>query len=63
MATVTTPRLHHIALTVTDVDASVRWYESVFGVGRHTGAHLLFGQPHGEFGGSPSCRYATALAG
>jgi glyoxylase I family protein len=32
MATVTSPRLHHIALTVTDVDASVRWYESVFGV-------------------------------
>ena len=32
MATVTMPRLHHIALTVTDVDASVRWYESVFGV-------------------------------
>lgn len=25
-------RLHHIAITVTDVDASVRWYESVFGV-------------------------------
>ena len=26
------PRLHHLALTVTDVDASVRWYEDVFGV-------------------------------
>ena len=25
MSTVTTPRLHHIALTVSDVDASVRW--------------------------------------
>lgn len=25
-------RLHHIALTVTDLDASVRWYEQVFGV-------------------------------
>jgi len=24
--------LHHLALTVTDVDASVQWYESVFGV-------------------------------
>jgi glyoxylase I family protein len=23
-------RLHHVALTVTDVDASVAWYESVF---------------------------------
>ncbi|MBI2168540.1 MAG: VOC family protein [Actinobacteria bacterium] len=28
------PHLHHVALTVTDVDASVPWYESVFGV-RH----------------------------
>src|SRR5687768_5252956 len=27
-------RLHHLALTVTDVDASVAWYEAVFGV-RH----------------------------
>lgn len=26
------PSLHHIALTVTDVDASVRWYEEVFGI-------------------------------
>jgi catechol 2,3-dioxygenase-like lactoylglutathione lyase family enzyme len=24
--------MHHIALTVTDVDASVRWYEEVFGL-------------------------------
>jgi catechol 2,3-dioxygenase-like lactoylglutathione lyase family enzyme len=24
--------MHHIALTVTDVDASVPWYEAVFGV-------------------------------
>lgn len=32
MSAVTMPRLHHIALTVTDVEASVRWYESVFGV-------------------------------
>ena len=30
MATTAHPRLHHIALTVTDVDASVRWYEAVF---------------------------------
>jgi glyoxylase I family protein len=29
---VSRPILHHIALTVTDVDASVRWYEEVFGV-------------------------------
>ena len=26
------PQLHHIAVTVTDLDASVRWYEEVFGV-------------------------------
>ncbi len=32
MPTVTSPRLHHLALTVTDVDASVRWYEEVFGI-------------------------------
>ncbi len=32
MADVTRPKLHHIALTVTDVDASVGWYENVFGV-------------------------------
>jgi catechol 2,3-dioxygenase-like lactoylglutathione lyase family enzyme len=32
MSTVTPARLHHLALTVTDVDASVRWYEEVFSV-------------------------------
>jgi catechol 2,3-dioxygenase-like lactoylglutathione lyase family enzyme len=32
MLTVPRPQLHHIALTVTDVDASVDWYEQVFGV-------------------------------
>lgn len=32
MTTPTPARLHHLALTVTDVDASVRWYEDVFGV-------------------------------
>jgi glyoxylase I family protein len=26
------PTLHHIALTVTDLAASIRWYEEVFGV-------------------------------
>ena len=30
--TVVTRRLHHLALTVTDVDASVPWYEGVFGI-------------------------------
>jgi glyoxylase I family protein len=32
MSTVTPARLHHIALTVSDVEASVPWYEAVFGV-------------------------------
>jgi glyoxylase I family protein len=32
MSMVTAPRLHHLALTVTDVDASVGWYEDVFGI-------------------------------
>lgn len=32
MTTVNLPQLHHIAITVTDLDASVRWYEQVFGV-------------------------------
>ncbi len=30
--TVARPDLHHIALTVTDLDASVRWYEEVFDI-------------------------------
>ncbi len=25
-------RLHHVAITVTDVESSIRWYESVFGL-------------------------------
>jgi glyoxylase I family protein len=32
MSTTAPARLHHLALTVTDVDTSVRWYEAVFGV-------------------------------
>jgi glyoxylase I family protein len=32
MSTVTQPRLHHLALTVTDLDASTEWYGAVFGV-------------------------------
>jgi catechol 2,3-dioxygenase-like lactoylglutathione lyase family enzyme len=38
MATVAMPRLHHLAHTVTDVDASVRWYENVFNVHFHMDA-------------------------
>jgi len=40
MLTVTRPRLHHLALTVTDLDTSVRWYEAVFGV------QFLMDAPH-----------------
>ena len=40
MPTVTQPRLHHLALTVTDLDASVRWYETIFDV------HFLMDVPH-----------------
>ena len=32
MSALTPARLHHLALTVTDIDTSVRWYEDVFGV-------------------------------
>ena len=32
MPNVTLANLHHIALTVTDLDASIRWYERVFGI-------------------------------
>ncbi len=32
MSNVSAPQLHHLALTVSDVDASVRWYEDVFGI-------------------------------
>ena len=34
------PQLHHIALTVTDLDASISWYEGVFGLSyRMDGPH------------------------
>jgi catechol 2,3-dioxygenase-like lactoylglutathione lyase family enzyme len=32
MTTIAAVRLHHLALTVTDVNTSVGWYEDVFGV-------------------------------
>jgi glyoxylase I family protein len=40
MPDVTQPRLHHLAITVTDLDASVLWYESVFDV------HPILDVPH-----------------
>jgi glyoxylase I family protein len=40
MSNIIQPRLHHLAITVTDLDASVRWYESVFDV------HPLLDVPH-----------------
>ncbi len=32
MAGVALPRIHHVALTVSNVDVSVPWYEKVFGI-------------------------------
>ena len=32
MSAVAQPALHHIAITVTDVDTSVSWYETIFGI-------------------------------
>ena len=32
MESIAPARLHHIALTVSDVDDSIRWYEAVFGI-------------------------------
>ena len=40
MPTMTPPRLHHLAITVTDLEASVRWYEAVFDV------HPVLDVPH-----------------
>jgi glyoxylase I family protein len=40
MPHVTQPHLHHLAITVTDLDASVQWYESVFDV------HPILDIPH-----------------
>jgi catechol 2,3-dioxygenase-like lactoylglutathione lyase family enzyme len=51
MPTVTQPRLHHLALTVTDLEASVRWYEAVFDVGflmdvpHHGGVDKILADP------------------
>ena len=40
MESVTRPRMHHVALTVTDLDASIGWYERVFGISyRMDGPH------------------------
>ena len=32
MPSPTRPNLHHIALTVTDLEASIAWYERIFGL-------------------------------
>jgi glyoxylase I family protein len=32
LTTAPLPRIHHIALTTTDLDASIAWYEKVFGI-------------------------------
>ncbi len=38
--TAPTAQLHHVALTVTDLDASIPWYEGVFGI------RLVMDVPH-----------------
>jgi catechol 2,3-dioxygenase-like lactoylglutathione lyase family enzyme len=40
MPSVIQPRLHHLAVTVTDLDASVAWYASIFDV------HPVLDVPH-----------------
>lgn len=40
MPAIPQPRLHHLALTVTDLDASIRWYEAIFDV------HPMLDVPH-----------------
>ena len=45
MSTPVRPAMHHIALTVTDLDASVEWYSNVFGItqqmeGPHEGGFM-----------------------
>lgn len=40
MASVTRPTLHHIAITVTDLEASTAWYERVFDI------HPVMEMPH-----------------
>ena len=40
MTTVAQPQLHHLALTVTDLESSVQWYGEVFGV------HPVMDVPH-----------------
>jgi catechol 2,3-dioxygenase-like lactoylglutathione lyase family enzyme len=48
---VTRPRLHHVALTVTDLERSVPWYENVFDVKQQMegpfegGEHRLLADP------------------
>src|SRR5580765_4906603 len=45
MASPARPTQHHIALTVTDLDASIDWYSKVFGItlqmeGPHEGGYM-----------------------
>lgn len=59
MSAVVLPSPHHIALTVTDIDASVRWYERVFGI--------TFQMEYGHEGGEgklladPAWRFVVVL--
>ena len=59
MPTVSQPTLHHLALTVSDLDASVAWYEAVFDV------HPVMDVPHpggvGRILAGPDRRLMIAL--
>jgi len=59
MLAVVQPTLHHIALTVTDLEASIPWYERVFGIAYrmevpHTGGT-------GKLLGDAAWRFVIAL--
>lgn len=59
MSSVTLPSMHHIALTVADIDASIRWYERVFGIS------FQMGYPHeggeGRLLADPEWRFVVVL--
>jgi catechol 2,3-dioxygenase-like lactoylglutathione lyase family enzyme len=77
MKSPTRPSLHHIAITVTDLDASIAWYERIFGVALrmevpHPGGtgkiladdamHLVFAlHRHDANGGEPFAETRTGL--
>jgi glyoxylase I family protein len=55
VSAVVLPSMHHLALTVTDIAASIRWYERVFGInfqleyGHEGGEGKLLADPEWRF--------------